>query len=174
MLSAKMQKAMNQQINAEVYSAYLYLAMSALFEDLDLKGCAHWMRMQYREELLHVDKFFDFIVAREGQVKLQQIETPKVEAKTPLALFELALAHERKVSGLIGDLVDLAGKERDHASVNFLQWFVGEQVEEEANASEIAKQLKRIGDDNQGLFMLDRELATRPMPVLAPTPAQGA
>lgn len=173
MLSAKMQKAMNQQINAELYSAYLYLAASALFEELDLKGCAHWMRMQYREELLHVDKLFDYIVDREGQVKLQQIEAPKVEAKTPLALFELALAHERKITGLIGDLVDLAGKERDHASAHFLQWFIGEQIEEEANASEIAKQLKRIGDDNQGLFLLDRELATRPMPALAP-PAQGA
>jgi ferritin len=163
-----MLKAMNQQINAELYSAYLYLAASALLEDLDLKGCAHWMRMQYREELLHVDKFFDYIVDREGQVKLQQIEAPKIEAKTPLALFELALAHERKISALIGDLVDLAGKEHDHASAHFLQWFIGEQIEEEANASEIAKQLKRIGGDNQGLFLLDRELATRPMPALTP------
>jgi ferritin len=168
MLSVKMQKAMNQQINAEIYSAYLYLGASALFEDLDLKGCAHWMRMQYQEELLHAGKFFDFIVAREGQVKLQSIEAPKIEAKTALALFEMGLAHERKVSALIGDLVDLAAKERDHASDNFLQWFVAEQVQEETNASEIVKQLKRIGDDNQGLFLLDRELATRPVPTIAP------
>jgi ferritin len=168
MLGAKMQQALNKQINAEMYSAYLYLATAAAFEDLDLKGCAHWVRMQYREELLHVDKFFDFVVARDGQVKLAAIEEPVVGASTPIGIFELILAHERKVSGLIGDLVELSGAERDHACANFLQWFVSEQVEEEANVSDIVKQLRRIGDNSQGLYMLDRELAARPMPTLAP------
>jgi ferritin len=167
MLSSKMQKAMNQQVNAEFYSAYLYLAVAALFEDLNLKGFAHWMRVQYKEELLHAEKFFDFICQREGQVKLQQIDTPKVEAKTPLAAFELALGHERKITGLIGDLVDLAVKERDHASNNFLQWFVSEQVEEESNVTEIVQQLKLNGDNSQGLFMIDRELGARPAPAAA-------
>lgn len=167
MLSAKMEKAMNQQVNAEFYSAYLYLAVSALFEDLNLKGFAHWMRVQFQEEQIHAEKFFDFICAREGQVKLQQIDTPKLQAKSPLAAFEMALAHERKITGLIGDLLDLAGKERDHASANFLQWFVGEQVEEEANVIAIVQQLKMIGSEKQGLFLLDRELGARPAPAAA-------
>ncbi len=161
MLSEKMQAAMNKQINAELHSAYIYLSMSAYFEDKNLLGFAHWMRLQANEEVIHAMKFFDFINERRGRVLLEPIAAVPTEWASPLAVFEAALAHEQKVTGMINDLVDLAIQEKDHAANSFLQWFVDEQVEEEASADAIVQQLKMIGDAPQGLFLLDREMAGR-------------
>ncbi len=161
MLSEKMQAAMNKQINAELHSAYIYLSMSAYFENQNLSGFAHWMRMQWGEELIHAQKFFDFIHERRGRVLLEPIGAVPTEWASPLAVFENAFEHERKISKMIDDLVNLALKEKDHAANSFLQWFVDEQVEEEASADAIVQQLKLIGDSGQGMFMLDREMAGR-------------
>ncbi len=172
MLNPKTQDALNEQINAELYSAYLYLSMSAYFESENLKGMAHWMRIQGQEELGHVMRFFDFINERDGRVLLTQIESPKTEWTSPLDAFEDAYRHECKISGLINGLVDLALAERDHAANSFLQWFVTEQIEEESAAQEIVGKLKLAGDNGAILFMVDAELAQRPVPpVTAATPA---
>jgi ferritin len=161
MLSDTMQAAMNKQINAELHSAYIYLSMSAYFEDLNLSGFAHWMRVQWGEELVHAQKFFDFINERRGRVLLEPIGAVPTDWDSPLAVFIDAFEHERKVSKLIDDLVDLSLKEKDHAANSFLQWFVDEQVEEESSADAIVQQLKLIGDSGDGMYMLDRELAQR-------------
>jgi ferritin len=161
MLSGKMRAAMNKQINAELHSAYVYLAMAAYFEDQNLAGFARWMRLQAGEEMAHAMKFFDFIVERRGRVVLEPIAAVPSEWESPLAVFENALAHEQKVTGLIHALVDLAIEERDHASSSFLQWFVDEQVEEEASADAVVQQIKLAGDSGVALFMLDRELGAR-------------
>jgi len=160
-LSEKMQAAMNRQINAELHSAYLYLAMAAYFEHENLPGFAHWMRLQANEELAHALKFFDFIVERRGRVLLEPVGAVPTEWASPLAVFENALAHEQKVTGLIHGLVNLAVEERDHASDSFLQWFVDEQVEEEASADAVVQQLKLAGDSGVALLILDRELGAR-------------
>jgi ferritin len=167
MLTDKMQKALNEQVNAELYSAYLYLDISAFFESVNLKGFAHWMRIQYQEETLHAMKFFDYIHDRDGEVVLDKIDKPKEKVDSSLAAFELTLAHERKVSGLINDLVALAVEEKDFATQNYLQWFVSEQIEEEATANDILQQVKMVGDNPAGLFMLDRDMAGRPAPAAA-------
>ncbi len=169
MLSKKMEKALNRQINAEIYSSYLYLAMSACFESLGLKGFSNWMRSQTQEELLHAMKFYHYVNERGGRIILAAIDAPPAEWDSALAVFEATLKHEQKVTGLINDLLDLAIKEKDHATNSFLQWFVTEQVEEEATASEIVNKLKLMGDAPGGLFMLDRELGQRTftMPVTA-------
>jgi ferritin len=156
-----MQAAMNRQINAELHSAYLYLAMAAYFEHENLPGFAHWMRLQANEELAHALKFFDFIVERRGRVLLEPVGAVPTEWASPLAVFENALAHEQKVTGLIHGLVNLAVEERDHASDSFLQWFVDEQVEEEASADAVVQQLKLAGDSGVALLILDRELGAR-------------
>lgn len=161
MLSDKMQAAMNKQINAELHSAYIYLSMSAYFEDQNLPGMAHWMRMQWGEELVHAQKFFDFINERRGRVLLEAIDAVPTEWSSPLAAFENAFEHERKISAMIDDLVNLALDERDHAANSFLQWFVDEQVEEEASADAIVQQLKLIGNSGDGLYLVDRELGQR-------------
>ncbi len=161
MLSKKIETAINEQINAEFYSAYLYLSMSSYFEDINLTGFANWMRIQYMEENAHALKLFDYVHERGGKVELKNIEhTPKTW-KTPVEIFELTLEHERKVTSLIHDLVNLAIEEKDHATNNMLQWFVSEQVEEEATADEILNRLKMFEGKGPGLFMMDRELATR-------------
>ena len=167
MLTDKMQKALNKQVNAELYSAYLYLDLSAFFESRNLKGFAHWMRMQYQEETMHGMKFFDYIHERDGDVTLDKIDKPAEKVDSPLAAFELTLAHERKVSGLINNLVALGVKENDFATQNFLQWFVSEQVEEEAAANDVLQQIKLVGDNPAGLFMLDRDMAARAAPAAA-------
>jgi ferritin len=172
MLSEKVQDQLNKQLNAELYSSYLYLSMSAYFQSLNLSGFANWMRVQAQEELMHAMKFYDFINEREGRVTLQAVEVPPSEWASPLAVFEHVYEHEQKVTGLINDLVNLAIGERDHATNNFLQWFVSEQVEEEASANEVVQRLKLLGDDKSGLFMLDRELAQRVF--TAPTTTEGA
>ncbi|MEN6474676.1 MAG: ferritin [Syntrophaceae bacterium] len=169
MLKKNVEKALNQQINAELYSAYLYLSMSAHFQALNLKGFATWMRVQAMEEFTHADKFSAYVLDRGGHVVLTAIDSPPVTWKSALAVFQETYKHEQKVTGLINALVDLAIKEKDHATNNFLQWFVNEQVEEEANADALAQQLKLIGEAGQGILMLDRELAQR---VFTPPTAQ--
>ena len=161
MLNEKIQAALNKQLNAELYSSYLYLSMSGYFQSINLLGFANWMRVQAQEELVHAMKFYDFINDRGGRVALQPVEGPPTEWSSPLDAFENAYRHEQKVTGLINDLVNLAVKERDHATNIFLQWFVTEQVEEEASADEVVQKLKLMGDDGGGLFMLDREMAQR-------------
>jgi ferritin len=161
MLSEKMQAALNAQINAELYSSYLYLAMAAYFESQNLLGFANWMHKQSGEENIHGMKFYHYIHSRRGRVLLSQLDSPKTEWQSPLAVFEDSLKHEQKVTGLINKLMDLAIAESDHATISFLKWFVDEQVEEEANVDAVIQDLKRIGDAPQGLFILDRELAGR-------------
>jgi ferritin len=161
MIKEKIQDALNKQINAELYSSYLYLSMSAYFESINLKGFASWMRVQTQEELVHAMKFYDYLIERGGKVVLSSIESPPTEWPSPLAIFENAYQHEQKVTGLINDLVDLAIAEKDHATNIILQWFVSEQVEEEASADEVVQKIKLMGDARGGIFMLDRELAQR-------------
>lgn len=161
MISKKMEGALNGQVNAELYSAYLYLSMESYFKSLNLNGFANWMRMQTQEEVAHAMKIYDFINERGGKVTLKAIEGPPTKWDCPLAVFEAVYVHEQKVTGLINDLVDLAIKEKDHATNSFLQWFVNEQVEEESSADEIVQQLKMMENAPGGMFMLDRELGQR-------------
>ncbi|MFH1652863.1 MAG: ferritin [Pseudomonadota bacterium] len=161
MISNKMVDAMNKQINAEMYSAYLYLSMVAYFDSINLPGFSKWMKAQAQEEVFHAMKFFNHLSERAVRAKLSAIEAPQTEWKSPLNVFEDAYKHEQKVTGMINDLVTLARSENDHASDNFLQWYVKEQVEEEASADGVVQQLKLVGDNKGGLFMLDKELSTR-------------
>jgi ferritin len=161
MLTEKMQTALNGQLNAELYSSYLYLSMNAYFKSVNLDGFANWMYYQAQEELEHSLKFYDFVIQRGGKVQLTQIAAPPTEWDFPMAVFEATLAHEQKVTGLINDLVEIAHEERDHATNIFLQWFVSEQVEEEESVGGVLEQLKLMGDAKGGLFMIDRELAKR-------------
>ena len=161
MLSERMMKALNKQLNAELYSAYLYLSMAAYFESKNLKGFTNWMRAQAQEELAHAMKFFDYINEKGGRVYLEAIEKPPTEWKSPLDVFEATYEHEVKVTSMINDLVNMAMEEKDHATYNMLQWFVAEQVEEEASADEIRQQLRMIKEDGRGIMMLDRELKQR-------------
>ena len=161
MLSEKMQEALNGQLNAELYSSYLYLSMAAYFQEINLGGFANWMRVQAQEELTHAMKFYNFINGRGGRVLLKSIEGPPTEWKSVLNVFEATLEHEIKVTGLINELVELAMDEHDHATNIFLQWFVSEQVEEEDSANDVIQKLKLMGDARGGLFMLDRELGQR-------------
>ena len=161
MLSDKIQQALNGQMNAELYSSYLYLSMNAYFKSVNLDGFANWMYYQAQEELEHSMKFYDFIIQRGGTIQLQQIDAPPSEWSSPLAVFEATLEHEQKVTGLINGLVDVAHEEHDHATNIFLQWFVSEQVEEEESVGGVLEQLKLMGDAKGGLFMIDRELAKR-------------
>ena len=168
MMNQKIQDALNWQLNAELFASYLYLSMAAYFESQNLKGMAHWMQVQAQEENMHAMKFFDFINERAGRVVLAQIEAPKTEWSAPLEAFEDACQHESKVTGLINDLVDLSLSEKDHAANTFLQWFVTEQVEEEASTQEIRDKLKLAGDSPVALFMIDQQLGQRTPPA-APT-----
>ncbi len=161
MIQENIQEDLNGQLNAELYSSYLYLSMSAYFQELDLKGFANWMRVQAQEELMHTMKFFDYINERGGRVKLKEIKAPQTQWESPQAAFEHVYSHEQKVTGLINGLVNLAIEEKDHATNNLLQWFVTEQVEEESTANEVLQKIKIIGNDGSGLFMLDSELAQR-------------
>ncbi len=160
-MNPKIEEAFNKQLNEELYSAYLYLSMAAHFEGENLKGMANWMRVQAQEEMTHAMKFYHFIFDRDGKVTLTEIRTPKVSWKSPQNAFEDALSHEKKISAFINDLVDLSLKENDHAANTFLQWFVNEQVEEEASAKEIVDKLKFAGDNKVTLFMMDSELGQR-------------
>ena len=161
MLSDKVQDALNGQLNAELYSSYLYLSMNAYFKSVNLDGFANWMYYQAQEELTYAMEFYDFINQRGGRVNLLQIEAPPTQWNSPQAVFEATLEHEQKVTGLINDLVELALAEHDHASNIFLQWFVSEQVEEEESVTGVLEQLKLMGEAKGGLFMIDRELSKR-------------
>lgn len=161
MLSQKIQDAFNQQLNAELYSAYLYVSMSAYFDSTNLKGMASWMRIQASEEVQHALKFYNFIDERGGRVLLAPIDGPKTAWQSALEVFEETCEHEAKVTGLINELVDLSIKEKDHAANAFLQWFVTEQVEEEATPREIADKLKLAGNHAGALFMIDQQLGQR-------------
>ena len=161
MLSEKMEDTLNKQVNAELYSAYLYLSMSAYYQSVNLPGFANWLYVQMQEEQSHAQILYNYIVDRGGRVKLAAIDAPKTDWPSTNAPFEDAYAHEQKVTAMINDLVDLAIKEKDHASNAMLQWFVNEQVEEEKNASGIVDQLKLIDNVPAGIIMLDRELGAR-------------
>jgi len=157
----KIQEAINKQINAELYSSYLYLAMSAFFEENNWSGFAHWMRIQANEENNHAMKLFDYLLERGGKVILDDIKAPKKDWKGHLDVFEAVYRHELKVTDLINELLSLARQEKDYATESLLKWYIDEQVEEEANAKKILEKLKLIKDSVNGLFMLDHELKER-------------
>lgn len=161
MLSKEIEKALNEHINAELWSAYLYLSASAYFESLSLGGFARWMKLQADEEVEHAMRIFDFVNERGGRVKLMPLEEVPQEWDSPLEVFEEAYEHEQKITGLINDLVELADKENDHATYSMLQWFVDEQVEEEDSVDEIVERLRLIGENSNGLIALDSKLAQR-------------
>ena len=162
MIKESVQKAFNEQIKEEVESAYLYLSMVGYFHSIGLDGMAQWMRIQVQEELAHAMKFFDFINERGGKVELLPISTQRhKEWASPLEAFQAAYKHEQHITSKINDLVQLARDENDNAAGIFLQWFVTEQVEEEANTSKVAEMLERIGDSGHGLFMMDEKLGQR-------------
>jgi ferritin len=161
MISKRMELEINKQINAELWSAYMYLSMSAYFENNGLAGCANWMRIQYQEEVAHALKFFDYVCERGGTVKLMPIAEVPNTWKNIIQVFEQTLEHEEKVTYLINNLMDVAIEEKDHAAKSFLQWYVDEQVEEEANVKKILDELRLIDGKGQGLLMLDREFAAR-------------
>lgn len=156
-----MQSAVDEQINAEIWSAYLYLSMSAYFERQNLRGFANWMKIQWQEEVTHAIKFFDYVHSRGGQVSLKPIAAVQIDWKNAIEVFSETLKHEQHVTALINNLANIAVEEKDHATNSMLQWFIAEQVEEEANAEQILVQLRMIGDNGYGMLMLDRELATR-------------
>ncbi len=161
MLKEEMVEALNDQINEELYSAYLYLSMSSYFDSLGLKGFANWMMVQFKEEMDHAMKIYHYILYQGGKVVLKSIKAPPVEWDSPLHAFEETLKHEQHITERINYLVDLAERLKDRATFNFLQWYIDEQVEEEANDREIIDKLKLIDDSKNGLFMLDRELGQR-------------
>ena len=161
MIGKKMQDALNEQINAEFYSAYLYLSMAAYFESTNLPGFATWMKVQTQEELTHTMKIYDYVNERGGRVTLKSIAQPPSEWESPLAVFEAAYKHEQKVTGLIKGLVNLAVEEQDDAAKTFLQWFVDEQVEEEESAETVVNKLKQAADASDGMNMLDNEMGQR-------------
>ncbi len=161
MISERMAKELNKQINAEMFSSYLYLSMSAFFEKEGYKGFAAWMRAQAQEEYEHAMKFYDYLIDVGGVVELEAIEKPKNEWESPLAVFEAAKAHEIHVTNLINNLVSVSIEEKDYATNIFLQWFVTEQIEEVATVSEIIDKFKMIGERNESLYFLDKELGER-------------
>ena len=161
MLNKKVEKVINEQIVKEYYSAYLYLSMAAYFEDKNLSGFANWMKVQFEEEQFHAMKFFNYVVERGGRVTLEAFENPKVKWNSIIEVFEDTLKHEELVTESINNLMKVAIEENDYASVSFLNWYVDEQVEEEANVSNILGTLKLINGEGNGLLMLDKELLTR-------------
>ncbi len=161
MIDKKIEDAINEQINWELYSSYLYMSMAAYCESVNLKGFASWMRTQAMEELTHVKRFYDFLTARGGRVILSAIKAPPSEWDNPHAVFDDTLEHEQHVTKRINDLMNLAHDIRDHASIGFLQWFVDEQVEEEESVDEVLHSLKLNENNPGGLFISDKELAQR-------------
>lgn len=161
MLNPTVQQALNDQVQKELHSAYIYLSMAAYFEAENLAGAASWMRQQASEEQAHAMKIFDFIIDRGGRVALQAIDAPPADFASPLAVFQASYAHEQKVTKSIYDLYALAVKEGDYPTQVMLQWFIDEQVEEEKNASAIMAQLQMVGDSPAALLMIDRQLAAR-------------
>ncbi len=168
MITEKMSVALNTQINKELYSAYLYMAMSAHAQQKGLPGVANWFFVQTQEELSHAQRIYAYLIRQNAAVTFEAIEKPVIDVETPLAMFEKGLEHEKYVTASIHALVDVALEEKDRATEVFLQWFVNEQVEEEENACGIIDQLKLAGEAGSGLFMIDRELATRTFAPPAP------
>lgn len=168
MLSQKMQDALNAQINAELWSAYLYLSMSMDAADKGLKGVANWFAIQFKEEQDHAQIFINYILSRGGRVKLAPIAEVQTEWESPLAMFESTLEHEKKVTALIHNLCLIADEEKDLATANKLVWFVDEQVEEEENARDIIDQMRVVEGNKFGLYMIDKELAARVYSTPAP------
>jgi ferritin len=161
MLSDKMLEALNEQINRELYSEYLYLSMAAWFEDQGLPGFAAWMRAQTQEEHFHAMKLFDYVNEVNGKVSLKTIEGPPVDFESPLAIFEASLEHEKYITASINERMKLAMDESDFATANFLQWYVAEQVEEEANVGAVVDKLRLSGGQGNAILMLDQQLGTR-------------
>lgn len=170
MISKRMEDALNEQINKEAYSAYMYLAMSAYCNSLGLLGFSHWMRMQCEEENLHMTKMYDYILTQGGEVCLKTIEEPPKEYGTPLEIFQKTLEHEQFVTKSIHQLMGLAMEEHDYATQVFLQWYVNEQVEEESNVQDVLNPLRMVGEDKGGLMMIDQKMGGRMAPSI-PAPA---
>jgi len=160
-ISKTMMDAINKQINKEFFSSYLYLSASTYFETNNLSGFANWMKVQAKEEASHAMKFYSYVLERGGNVTLLSIDAPKADWKSPLDIFEYSYDHEKKVTEMIYNLVKIAREEKDYASEEFLNWFVKEQVEEEANTSKILEKLKLVGDNIGGLFIVDSEVGRR-------------
>lgn len=161
MLNKKMAQALNEQINKEMFSAYLYMSMSAYSNKIGLKGFANWFMVQYHEEMFHAMKIYEYVQRQGEDVKLEAIKAPPAEFSSQLDMFTQTLAHEQYITSSINDLMELAISAKDHATQIFLEWYITEQVEEEENDNDMIAQLKLIGDNVQGLLMLDRELMAR-------------
>lgn len=161
MINEKLQAAFNYQINKELYSEYLYLAMKSYFQELNLLGFVNWLDVQVQEERAHAIGMYDYLNERGGKVELEAIEKPVVEGNSPLEIFEQILRHEEYVTSLINQLADVAEEVRDRAAINFIDWYINEQVEEEATVGGVLATLRLIGDDKKALLLLDKDLATR-------------
>ena len=161
MINEKMEKAFNDQINKELYSEYLYLSMKAYFERLNLKGFVNWFNVQVQEEHAHAMGMFDYVHERGGEVELEAIDKPETKWESPLACFEQVLSHEEFVTSRINALMDVADEVKDRAALSFLNWYLKEQVEEEANVGDVLATLRLIGDDKKALLMFDKDLSTR-------------
>jgi len=167
MLTPRVEQELNKQLNREFYSSYLYMAMAAYYNSIDLLGFANWMTIQAKEELMHAEKFYKFILDRNGKVTLEQIDKPQTDWSSPSAVFEDTLKHELFITESINNLMNVALEEKDHATNIFLQWFITEQIEEEANTTEIIRQLKLMQDAPGGMYMLDKDLGTRTLVIPA-------
>ena len=161
MIDTKMEQAFNDQINKEFYSEFLYLAMKAYFAEMNLQGFVNWFDVQVQEERAHAFGMYDYLIERGGTVELMTIDKPIIEGNTPIAIFEHVLRHEEFVTSRINHLMDVAEEVKDRAALSFLDWYLKEQVEEEASVGGVLATLKLIGDDKQALLMLDKELSTR-------------
>ncbi len=161
MATTKVLEAINEQVKYELYSSYLYLSMSAYFKDMGLSGFANWMRVQAKEEVTHAMKMYDYVQTRKGKIELLPIDAPPKTWKSPLDVLKAGLKHEEDVTARINKLVDLAVSNKDHASNNFLKWFVDEQVEEEDNFNDLVDKLTLIKNDANALLMMDKDLAAR-------------
>jgi ferritin len=168
MLSKKMAEAINKQIQEELFSSYLYLSMSAYFKNIGLDGFANWMNVQQKEERDHAMKFYNYLLSQGAEINLQQINEPDHKWKSPLDAFKATLKHEQHITKCINELVDLAEKEKDRATFNFMQWYIDEQVEEEENDRNIIDKLSLIKENSNGLFMLDKDMAARVYTPLIP------
>ena len=161
MINTKVEEILNEQINKEFYSAYLYLAMSAHFDEIGLRGFCHWTKVQAREEVEHGMIIFDYLIARNGNINLKQIEAPQADFQDPLQIFEKIYEHEKSVTSSIECVAYMSEDECDMATRNFIDWYIAEQVEEEATVFEIIKKLQMFGSDKTILYHLDKELAQR-------------
>ena len=161
MINEKMNAALNNQVNAELYSAYLYLSMQAYFQKMNLTGFVNWMNIQVQEEMAHARGLYDYIQERDGEIVLEAIKKPDLKWNSPLQVFEDVLKHEQYVTSLINELADIADETTDRAAALFLPWYIKEQVEEEASASSVLETLRMIKSDANALLLLDRELSQR-------------